>query len=98
MAAPILPISPSAIPQAVRPANAPASGGGFQDLFSSAVQKVEAVNQNASVTVEKFLSGEGGELHTAVLATTRADLAFEMFMQARNKVVNAYQEIMKMQM
>jgi flagellar hook-basal body complex protein FliE len=47
--------------------------------------------------VERFLSGEGEELHTTVLATQRAELAFEMFLQARNKVVNAYQEIMRMQ-
>jgi flagellar hook-basal body complex protein FliE len=48
--------------------------------------------------VERFLSGEGEELHNTVLATTRAELSFDMFLQTRNKVVNAYQEIMKMQL
>ena len=48
--------------------------------------------------MERFLSGEGEELHTAVLATNRAELAFDMFLQTRNKVVSAYQEIMQMQM
>ena len=52
----------------------------------------------ATATVEKFLSGDGEDLHTVALATQEADLAFEMFQQVRNKVVNAYQEIMKMQM
>jgi len=37
-------------------------------------------------------------LHDTVLATQQAELAFELFMQARNKVVSAYQEIMRMQM
>jgi len=37
-------------------------------------------------------------LHTAVLATQRAELFFQLFLQARNKVVDAYQEIMRMQM
>ncbi len=37
------------------------------------------------------------DVHTAVLATQRADLSFELFMQVRNKVVSAYQELMRMQ-
>jgi flagellar hook-basal body complex protein FliE len=47
--------------------------------------------------VERFLSGEGEDLHTTVLATTQAELSFNMFLQMRNKVVSAYQEIMRMQ-
>ncbi|MBV9506671.1 MAG: flagellar hook-basal body complex protein FliE, partial [Acidobacteriia bacterium] len=38
------------------------------------------------------------ELHSTILATERAQLSFDLFMQARNKVVSAYQEIMRMQM
>src|SRR5271165_811090 len=97
MAGPILPISGATLPEAIRPAGQ-ASGGAFQDVFSSAVQKVESLHQQASTSVERFLSGEGEEIHTAVMATTRAELAFEMFLQARNKVISAYQEVMKMQL
>ena len=97
MSIPILPISGASLPQAIRPAGQ-ASSGGFQDLLSSAIQKVEAVGQNASLSVERFLSGEGEELHTTMLAAQQAELSVELFMQARNKVVSAYQEIMRMQM
>ena len=48
--------------------------------------------------MERFLAGDSEELHTTILATQRAELAFEMFLQTRNKVVGAYQEIMRMQM
>jgi flagellar hook-basal body complex protein FliE len=99
MAAPILPISPATIPAAIQPAGQPQAGGAaFQDVFASALQTVEAQGRNASVSVERFLSGEGEELHTTILATQQAELSFELFMQARNKVVSAYQEIMRMQM
>jgi len=98
MAAPILPISGVALPEAIRPAGQASTASGFQDVFASAVQRVEAFGQNASASVERFLSGEGEELHTTVLATQQAELAFELFLQARNKVVSAYQEIMRMQM
>ncbi len=74
------------------------SPGAFQDALSHAIQSVENNSQQASQSVEQFLTGEGGELHTAVLATQRAELEFELFMQVRNKIVGAYQEIMRMQL
>ena len=97
MSAPILPISAATLPQAIRPAGLAGGAGGFQDVLSSAIQKVEAIGQNASLSVERFLTGEGEELHTTILATQQAELSFDLFLQARNKVVNAYQEIMRMQ-
>jgi flagellar hook-basal body complex protein FliE len=96
MSSPILPISGVTLPQAIRPAGQ-SGGGGFQDVLSSAIQNVEAVGQNASRSVERFLTGEGEELHTTILATQQAELSFDLFLQVRNKVVGAYQEIMRMQ-
>ena len=96
MSVPILPISRATLPQDILPAGQP-GGGGIQDVLSSAIQKVEAIGQNASTSVERFLSGEGEELHTTILAATQAELSFNLFLQARNKVVGAYQEIMRMQ-
>ena len=66
-------------------------------MLSTAIQTVESAGSNASASVERFLSGEGEELHTTILATQKAELSFEMFLQVRNKVVSAYQEIMRMQ-
>jgi flagellar hook-basal body complex protein FliE len=93
----ILPISPAALPEAIRPSGQD-GGSAFRDVFANAVQQVEAFGQDASGSVERFLAGEGEELHNTVLSTTRAELAFDMFLQTRNKVVSAYQEIMKMQL
>lgn len=95
----ILPISTATLPQAtIRPAGNAVGAGGFQDVLSSAINSVEAAGQNASASVERFLTGEGEELHTTILATQQAELTFDLFLQARNKVVSAYQEIMRMQM
>jgi len=84
----------------VQPLAAPAGKGpgGFGAVFESAVNSVENTRQQSTEAVEKFLKGEGGELHTTVLATQKAELTFQLFLQARNKVVDAYQEIMRMQM
>ena len=94
----ISPITAPTLPSSIQPAGESSSGSGFQDIFSGAVGQVESMQNQATSTVEKFLSGEGEDLHTVALATQRADLSFEMFQQVRNKIVGAYQEIMKMQM
>jgi flagellar hook-basal body complex protein FliE len=61
------------------------------------MQKVGSISDEATKSVENFLSGEGEDLHKTMLATQRADLAGELFLQVRNKVVAAYQEVMRMQ-
>ncbi len=97
MIAPIPPITaplPAELPAAPTSATA---GGGFAGVFAQAVNGVEALNRNASSSVTGFLNGDGQELHNAVMATNQADLAFDLFLQVRNKVINAYQEVMKMQ-
>jgi flagellar hook-basal body complex protein FliE len=74
------------------------SGGStFQSVLSEAVQQVEHYQSNASASIGRFVSGEGEELHQVALATQQADLAFNLFMQVRNKVISAYQEVMRMQ-
>ena len=101
MAAPILPIASITGPAAIAaPALAPpASGSGpaFASVFAEAVNKVESFQQNAQQSVDRFLSGEGEDLHRVALASQQADLSFQLFLQMRNKVVSAYQEIMKLQ-
>jgi flagellar hook-basal body complex protein FliE len=58
---------------------------------------VEAARKTADQQVEAFLNGDQGELHTAALAVQKAEMSFELFVQMRNKVVQAYQEVMQMQ-
>ena len=78
----------------------PAMGGGqnpFAAAFADAVSSVEAFQANAGSSVGRFLNGEGEELHRVALESEKAQLSFDLFLQARNKIVSAYQEIMRMQ-
>lgn len=95
---PITAIAGIPAPASIQPAGQARPGGGFGEVFASAIRGVETAGQNASATVERFLSGDGEELHTVALEAQKAELTFELFLQARNKVVSAYQEIMRMQM
>jgi flagellar hook-basal body complex protein FliE len=75
-----------------------ASGGSaFQSVLTDAITKVQGFQDNATNSVNKFLSGEGEELHTVALATQQADMSFQLFMQVRNKIVTAYNQVMQMQ-
>lgn len=98
MSSPISPIGVASIPRAIEAPGAPARPAGFQKALESAIGEVEGSRQAASQGIEQFLSGDADELHGAVLAAQRAELEFDLFLQVRNKVVQAYQEIMRMQM
>jgi flagellar hook-basal body complex protein FliE len=74
------------------------SGDVFQSVLTDAINRVEQFQLGSQQSTDRFLRGEEEELHQVVLASQRADVAFEMFLGVRNKVVSAYQEIMRMQL
>jgi flagellar hook-basal body complex protein FliE len=71
--------------------------GGFQSVLEGIIGGVEQSQTQANKAVASYLSGGNEEIHSVALATQRAQLQFDLFMQVRNKVISAYQEIMKMQ-
>src|ERR1700733_14245601 len=89
---------PIKIPPELGSPTASDSGNSFTNVLNHAIGEVEGTRSSAAKSVEQFLSGSGEDLHSTILATQRAELEFQMFMQVRNKVVSAYQEIMKMPM
>jgi flagellar hook-basal body complex protein FliE len=70
----------------------------FGDVFKDAIGTVEQYRANAEESANRFMNGETEEIHQVILAGQRAEIAFETFLQVRNKAVQAYQEIMRMQM
>jgi flagellar hook-basal body complex protein FliE len=91
---PIRDVNPIAGPGAVGTGGKP---GDFAKFLNSAINSVEQARGAAGVAVDRLISGEGEEMHTTALAVQRAELSLEMFVQVRNKVVQAYQEVMRMQ-
>jgi len=99
MSMPIAPIQMIPVPP-ISPADgaSAASGtGAFQSMLEGMIRPVEQSQAQAQQAVQNFLSGGDEELHSVALATQRADLQFNLFLQVRNKAVSAYQEIMRMQ-
>jgi flagellar hook-basal body complex protein FliE len=85
----------SAVPSAI---NASASATGFSDLLSAAIYTVESSRDVARTATQDLLMNGKGEIHEVALLGQRAELTLELFQQVRNKLVQAYQEVMRMPM
>lgn len=69
----------------------------FAGLLKDAIQRTQQLETNAATTVTGLLSGKGVDIHTAMIATEKSDLGFEMMLAFRNKAVSAYQQLMGLQ-
>jgi flagellar hook-basal body complex protein FliE len=69
------------------------SGSDFLSELHSAVDQVNQLQSDASTKVSSMLSGDGQDIHSTMIAVQKADLAFELMVEMRNKIVSAYQEI-----
>jgi flagellar hook-basal body complex protein FliE len=79
-------------------ANSQASATSFADIFQSAVGDVDSLQNSADQQVANLLHGAGNaDIGGAMVSVEKADVAFQLMMQVRNKVVSAYQEMEKMQ-
>ncbi len=78
--------------------NGGAQGPSFQAALQAAVGQVENAQSTANNAIQKFVAGQDQELHSTILATQNAELQFNMLMQVRNKMVSAYEEVMRMQL
>jgi flagellar hook-basal body complex protein FliE len=74
-----------------------ASGTPFSGVFQSMMDQTSSLDAKASQAVTGLLNGSGVEIHDAMMATQKADMAFELALQVRNKAVAAYQTMMGMQ-
>ena len=86
----------SALPNlpSLQPAEA---GGGFSGVLSNALQQVNQLSGGAEQQIGSLLKGGNADMSTVMIAVEKADVAFQLMMQVRNKIVSAYQDIEKMQ-
>ncbi|NWG12572.1 MAG: flagellar hook-basal body complex protein FliE [Acidobacteria bacterium] len=94
------PIEPRiTVPEIPRPRELPrvAEGGSFGDTLRQAISAVNEVQKQSDRAIQGLMTGESQDLHATLIAVQKADLSFQMMMQVRNKIVQAYQEIMRMQ-
>ena len=85
-----------AIPESALPGTT-GNKTGFGSLLRDAVANVQQLETQASTAAEGLMRGDGVDIHTAMIATQKADLAFQLALSVRNKAVSAYQTLMGLQ-
>ncbi len=71
---------------------------GFGDLLKQALQEVNQASIQSEDEARNLMTGESADMHSAMLAVQKADLSFQMMMAVRSKLIDAYREVMRMQM
>ena len=73
------------------------SGVSFKELIKDTIGGVNKLQKNADELAVKLATGDVEDVHRAMIAMQKAKLALDLTIQVRNKVIEAYQEIMRMQ-
>jgi flagellar hook-basal body complex protein FliE len=74
-----------------------AAGAPFAGVFREAMGNLQSLEQQATGAVEGLVAGRGVDIHAAMIATEKSDLAFETALAVRGKMVSAYQTMMGVQ-
>ena len=72
-------------------------GRSFSDFLGQMVHEVNAKQANAAGAVEGVLTGQNVHLHQAMIAMEEASVSFQLMVEVRNKLLESYQELMRMQ-
>ena len=73
-----------------------ASETGFKDILMKNIEQVNQLQQDAEQAIEDLYSGRRDDVDGVLIAKQKADMAFQMLLQVRNKLVDAYDEIRQM--
>jgi len=69
----------------------------FKDLMIDALNNVNTLEQESAKITEDFIAGRTDNIHSVLIAAEKATISLQFIMEVRNKVLEAYQEIMRMQ-
>lgn len=68
----------------------------FTDTLSEAIHKVDGTQKAAEGEIEAFIAGEQENLHEVMISMNQAKLHFQLMTETRNKMLETYQELMRM--
>jgi flagellar hook-basal body complex protein FliE len=79
-----------------KPQNVKDDRPGFADALKDSMKDVNQMQIKAHSAMEELSTGKSNNLHETMIAIQKAEISFKMLAQVRNKVVSAYQEVMRM--
>jgi flagellar hook-basal body complex protein FliE len=90
-------IDPMGMRSARPPMQSQSPGLSFQKVLDETIGEVQRLQTEADSTIQRLVSGDIKDVTEAMVAVEKADVAFQTMMQVRNRIVAAYEEIMRMQ-
>ncbi|HTV56180.1 MAG TPA: flagellar hook-basal body complex protein FliE [Terriglobia bacterium] len=69
----------------------------FIDTLKQTLQQAQQIQSEADQKVASLVTGQGGDIQSAMVAVEKANLSFDMVIEVRNKIVQAYQDVYNMQ-
>ncbi len=91
------PILDTLAKEAIRGSTTQTNGASFGELLKNAVESVNHLQHQAGRLEDGVARGEDVNIHQAVIAGEKAGLSFKLMMQMRNKMLEAYKEVLRMQ-
>ncbi|RLA87532.1 MAG: flagellar hook-basal body complex protein FliE [Deltaproteobacteria bacterium] len=80
----------------LQPSRKPKGAADFSRILKEAISEVNRLQLEAEAAIKDFTVGKRG-IHETMIAIEKADLSFQLMMQIRNKIIKAYEEVMRMQ-
>ena len=93
---PVPTIGPSAAPSS-QPLNISSGGGSFENTLGQVISGVGQKQAAADSAVNGLLAGQSVPLHEAMISMEEASISFQLMVEVRNKLLESYQELMRMQ-
>ena len=69
----------------------------FSDMLKTSLSEVNQIQKDADLAIQKLAAGDEKDIHQTMIALEKAEISFKLMMQVRNKIIEAYQEVMRMQ-
>ena len=89
------PIQAASLPQQMQETNQQQNVN-FEDILNNYLDKTNDMQINADSAIQDLIAGNTSDIHSVLIATQEAQQSLELAVEVRNKLVDAYQEIMKM--
>lgn len=87
------PLSPPAAPAAPKAPGQDVTGPSFKDVLMKNIEQVNRLQQDADTAIEDLVAGKRDDMDAVLMAKQKADVAFQLLLQVRNKLMDAYEEV-----
>jgi flagellar hook-basal body complex protein FliE len=91
------PLTPASAASGARPQGPVPGNASFSQVIAKLIGDANAQQLHSNQVVEQFAAGQTDSVHDLVLSVAKADLSFRLILEIRNRLIDSYQEIMRMQ-